>query len=639
MEVPKKPPDSFFKSIKVPLKYVLKNPEINELKINNAAIMCNKIVIQVLMFMKLYLLDHFETHKSLPVIDKLFVNSCMKILCIEKPGRPPNKETKELKDKLTSFYKTHFQPLLQKESLEYTHLNIVLDYLSIDILTMYENNIKQHFIEYIERYVNVIWKKKFIVEKICKMNITKKEKDIRVSNLCSQLRKIKNDILSCDKDFSSKSFYHDWIKIKKQTILPNRVFKKNSVYYDLQCSPFEYLPCMINMMKIVEAEDLTISNVFPLRSEITPKHITLDTTILVHLLFTKTQGNKCDYVAGGNLKRNEDKIWRFFFRTERDCFRNSNYSFHHMIESDGVSCSVLLLRKDLVGKKLPMMKKGVSSEQYIEDITDYSEIKDKKIVAIDPGKCDLIFCVDSDNKEANTFHYSQDQRRKETKSKKYSKIQLFMKKDEKIDGKTIMDYETELSVHNKKTLSITKFKEYIKKKSEINGKLFIFYQQYIFRKLKLNSYINTKKSEQRMLNNFKKIFGPEKDTIVCFGDFEQKKHMKFKEPTVGKGIRTLFRKAGYKTYLVDEFRTSCRCSKCHIGICEKSMVRTNPRPYRKGNVLVHGLIRCKNGCGFWNRDVNGATNIYRITKAAINRLGRPSYLSRNKSSGGLDEPS
>ena len=35
-------------------------------------------------------------------------------------------------------------------------LNTILDYLCIDIITMYENNIKQHFIEYIERYVNVV---------------------------------------------------------------------------------------------------------------------------------------------------------------------------------------------------------------------------------------------------------------------------------------------------------------------------------------------------------------------------------------------------------------------------------------------------------------------------------------------------
>jgi hypothetical protein len=37
----------------------------------------------------------------------------MKILCNEKTsGRPLKKETKELKDKLTAFYKLDFQPLI-----------------------------------------------------------------------------------------------------------------------------------------------------------------------------------------------------------------------------------------------------------------------------------------------------------------------------------------------------------------------------------------------------------------------------------------------------------------------------------------------------------------------------------------------
>ena len=61
---------------------------------------------------------------------------------------------------------------------------------------------------------------------------------------------------------------------------------------------------------------------------------------------------------------------------------------------------------------------------------------------------------------------------------------------------------------------------------------------------------------------------------------------------------------GFQTYLVDEFRTSCMCSKCEIGSCKKTMVRENPKPYRSGNVLIHGLICCKNGCGYWNSDVN-----------------------------------
>ena len=638
MSIKEKPPDDFFKGIKFSLKSVLKHPDINTPKITNAVILCNKIVINVLLFMKLYLLNYYETNNNLPVIDKVFVNSCMKIMCNEKPqGRPAKKEIKELKDNLTAFYKTDFEPLIQKDTLEYTHMNTILDYLTIDILTMYENNIKNHFVEYVERYVNVVWKKKFIVSKIRKMNITKKEKDAKINKLCNQLRKIKNDLLNVETtQYKSHNSYHTWINQQKKHIIPVKTFKKN-LYYDLMCSPMDYFHCMIKMMKQVEKEEQTICNVFPMRNEIIPKHIRLDTTTLVHLLMTKKQGNKSDYLTEGNLKRNENKIWEFFFRTERKCFHKKNYEFHHMIETDGISCSLLLLRKDLIGKKLPMMKKGINNEEYIDELKDYSQLQNKKIVSIDPGKCDLIYCVDNDNKEANKFRYSQDQRRKETKKKKYSKIQLELKKEE-IQGKTIIEWETELSKLNRKSLTITKFKEYIKKKSEINGMLFKFYEKYIFRKLRLQSYRNAKKSEQKMVNNFKRIFGNEKEVVVCFGDYEQKQQMKYKESTKGKGMRTLFRKAGFQTYLVDEFRTSCKCSKCEIGICAKNMVMENPRPYKTGNIIVHGLICCKNGCGYWNRDVNGATNIYKIAYNAINNKDRPNYLSRsNNSSGFLEE--
>jgi hypothetical protein len=56
-------------------------------------------------------------------------------------------------------------------------------------------------------------------------------------------------------------------------------------------------------------------------------------------------------------------------------------------------------------------------------------------------------------KDANQFRYSQDQRRKETKKKKYSKIQIELKK-EKTQGKTIIEWETELSKPNRKSLNI-----------------------------------------------------------------------------------------------------------------------------------------------------------------------------------------
>ena len=130
-------------------------------------------------------------------------------------------------------------------------MNTILDYLTIDILTMYENNIKLHYVEYMERYVNVVWKKKFLIEKIIKLNLTKKEKYKRVNGLCNQLRTIKNDLLNVDnKEYKSKSFYHSWIENNKKVLLPNKKeFKKNNLYYDIKYSPQDYLPSMIFMMK------------------------------------------------------------------------------------------------------------------------------------------------------------------------------------------------------------------------------------------------------------------------------------------------------------------------------------------------------------------------------------------------------
>lgn len=86
--------------------------------------------------------------------------------------------------------------------------------------------------------------------------------------------------------------------------------------------------------------------------------------------------------------------------------------------------------------------------------------------------------------------------------------------------------------------------------------------------------------------------------------------MKFKEPIKGKGMRTLFIKNGFITYLVDEFITSFRCSTSEV-INEKFKVMTKPRPYRCGSVLVHWLLKCKSCTGVWNRECNGATDIYK----------------------------
>ena len=74
--------------------------------------------------------------------------------------------------------------------------------------------------------------------------------------------------------------------------------------------------------------------------------------------------------------------------------------------------------------------------------------------------------------------------------------------------------------------------------------------------------------------------------------------MRWLEPTKDVGMRRLFRKYGYQVYLVNEFRTSLKCHKCKHDT-EKFLKVKSKKPRNKGaEMLVHGLIRCKNvKCG------------------------------------------
>ena len=86
----------------------------------------------------------------------------------------------------------------------------------------------------------------------------------------------------------------------------------------------------------------------------------------------------------------------------------------------------------MIGKKFKSKLK-LNSEKYIDELKNYKELKKKNIVAIDPGVNSIITCVNGTDNDATKFRYTQDQRRNETKSKKYSKIILEMIK-EKIDN-------------------------------------------------------------------------------------------------------------------------------------------------------------------------------------------------------------
>ena len=206
----------------------------------------------------------------------------------------------------------------------------------------------------------------------------------------------------------------------------------------------------LSMMKELESEGLKLNSVSPLRTDIVQKHIKIDTTSLVHICLTEEQGTKEEFLTKGNLVRNQSKIWGFFFKTNKKCFHLSDqhkYTFDHMISTDGISCSILLIKKELQGRSIFRFKpkKTPQTDKYIDELNEheYVRLQEKKVVGVDPGLNDLIYCVNGDQKDTiSKFRYSQNQRRQETKSKKYRDLTLDLKK-EIVGHQDVIRWETD----------------------------------------------------------------------------------------------------------------------------------------------------------------------------------------------------
>jgi hypothetical protein len=304
-----------------------------------------------------------------------------------------------------------------------------------------------------------------------------------------------------------------------------------------------------------------------------------------------------------------------------------------------ISCCILFIRLDANGKSL---KKTIINKKLTEEInTDYiekteltDEIKSKKIVVADPNKADLLYCGSKNQDgELETFRYTQNQRRLETRNKKYNKIIDTVNKETKINEKPIKEHETILSKLNSKTINYEKFMLYCIEKNKLNYLLYSHYEQNFFRKFKLNRFINTQKSESKMIKNFANKFGKPQDTLFIMGDWDKGDYnMKGKEPTICKKFRRIFKNAGYKTFLINEFRTSKLCNCCNNEL-EMFLEIESHKPKKKGELeLCNGILRCQSVKHkseiFHNRDKNAVQNMLNIVKNIFLTGKRPDLFCR-----------
>jgi len=681
--------------------------------INDIVVKVNKIVIHAYQFLKLYLIHLYNNKKEFPTINEDFICYIFIVLTIRKCGSggyTDHTMPKQLKE-LTKFYNEYYKPLtINDEIIYYDKLNYVLAYEAIDIEKNINVNISEHFIQHLNKYINITLKVKEKRDKITKDNKDLKIRKEKHKEFTQEINKVKKDLTSFNELESDKK-YHKWILEQRKLIYGNKKeFEEDNIYYDLKVKPQDYLKSMFyicgelekvyNQIKkhnqSIKEEDkekkkkqIRLFNVVPLRTNIIGKCITLDICCLISNFLDKSLktdegteknenkkedknedenkkiknsqkyknrdiGGNVHNIDNYNYKQNNNQklLWDYFFRTNKRVFKKNKYQFNYMIKTDGISVSILFVRVDDKGNPVKKQKgkkyKELLDCEYIEKVELTDELKKMKIVTIDPNDGgDLIYCGSKDkNGELETFRYTQNQRRLETRTKKYMKITEKVNSEIKINNQTIKQIESTLSVLNSKTVNYEEFKKYVSEKNKVNKILYEHYQQDFFRKFKLNKYINMQKSEAKMIENFKDKFGTLDKVIIVFGDHDKGSHnMRGLEPSICKKFRRIFKNAGYKVFLINEFRTSKLCNCCHRELDKFLTIASNkPKDKKKNkkilvNVLLKHIVSNPEGelnqiplCTIiHNRDKNAVQNMLYIVDHIKKTGSRPEKYTRKES--------
>ncbi|KAL0248670.1 hypothetical protein GEMRC1_003904 [Eukaryota sp. GEM-RC1] len=191
------------------------------------------------------------------------------------------------------------------------------------------------------------------------------------------------------------------------------------------------------------------------------------------------------------------------------------------------------------------------------------------------------------------------------------------------------------------------------------------YHQSQWRKWSYWKSVYKEKSERKILHRFRQVYGDPTNTWLAIGDWSQSRHRKYKPPSMGKGSRKLFKKAGYQVLLVNEFRTSLQCHGCSennddegetetfLKVKDPNFRKKKRRVEKKANrlsalmnwsswtdeddkllwqeepdeVKCWGLVRCKKCHKLWNRDFNSCLNILKIVECTLAGEDRPMCFS------------
>jgi len=577
---------SAYTTIKTTLKSILHNHKEVQPVITNLVFEMNDLMIHSYQFIRLYVLKCYNNNQSLPEINEKFILYCIKTLG-EKTNSGRKENDTSMLDTLQEFYDNEYQPLLNHEKTPLKNKSTMLPYLATQLHTSLSNNTQEHFIQHFLRFINKTT-----------TNITE-DKAI--------LFKFKKDILECNEE--TDAMFDDWKTTHLPNILPTNI--KKSVHYDVKVKPFDYLKGMLYMNTVLEKEEHKLFQPLPLRNNIIPKHIILDTACIVNLFSLEGKMKSELFKA---IKENQYDVWNNLLNLQHKTFKSKHYQYHHQLQTDGISCSLLFIRKDLKDKKWGSRVPTLPAQDFhnIEDLSieQLKEVEPRNIVGCDPGKRSLVYMMDD---KGNKLQYTAPQRKRESKAKTNQRILLVEKK-----RNNIIEKETHLSFQNSKSVDYEKFNKYLVEKDKLNKETLDFYQRDVWRKMKFRQYSYGKKSIDTFLNKIKETFGD--NILIGYGNWSRSTQMKHFMPTLNKGLRKQIHKK-YDTITINECNTSKKCCECNNDL---SYYRHSDGNKQFRLLVCYGCVRPQvKQTVFRTRDANSAINIMNLTKCWIEKQERP----------------
>jgi hypothetical protein len=586
---------------------------------------------------------------------------------VEKNTERKGRAEQVFKDVLAFWNTLDITPL---EPSKYS-ISHILAYTIENTLTAYNNNVWIHYPKYVKKYI-----------RCCKLN----EKNLGRNDLPKEVKDLEKPVF---KEAAELTFSLLWDSNCSEThrFVPNNSSSNSNRLYDMKSNIDIYLK---NMVLINRELETNFENLRPklrkllsplsLISTMIPGHIRLDTSGLVQLFMDKENikefktcydlennselkiSNKGDVLStfskifGRSPKSSEEEAnyntayWRFLcdFKTrEKELYKKRNdgstWVFDNSVVTDGFSISFQITKKEnfckkQFGKKAEKVEKEVDEFSKLEDFDNLSNLK---MLAIDPGKSDILFITDG----SRTLRYTKKQRQQDTNLKhRREKTLLWRTHKFKIEGvfgdlenPSVADYESRyMSETSKKTCYSNTFQEYWNRRRVILKSP--IYEEPWFRTNKFTVYCKEKSSEAKFFNKIKETFSKpkelsswlERDTtgqfemikenikkqefsgfVIGYGNWGKNPNLKNNDPTPGIGLRRRLHKI-IKTVTVQEHNTS------NTNPCTQEKRTMEKKTIGRHSIQKHHLLRCTNDkspCSWWNRNVVGSFNIlYNFSK-------------------------